>query len=192
MGGVPKCLLSLAGVPLIHRHVQAMREAGVTDIVVVTGYHHERIEPVIGSAAVTTVRNPHPEQGQQTSVRIGIEALGPGCDLVIIALADQPMVGSAELAELMVAFHSRAGGTQILYPRVEGKRGNPVLCSGELIRSWISSGEHVALRKFIDDHPELVQVHETLNSHFILDLDTRDDIEAFQQRTGMSLTMPTS
>ncbi len=190
MGSVPKCLLSLDGVPLVHRHLQALRETGVHDVVVVTGYHHERIEPVIGSTGAITVRNPHPERGQQTSVRIGMEALGSGYDLVIVALADQPLVGSAELTELVSAFKSRATGTQVVYPSVQGKRGNPVIFSGELVDQMLANQSEIAPRKLIDQHPELVHLHQTANDRFIFDLDTRDDIHEFEKRTGMKLVMP--
>ena len=192
MGSVPKCLLSLEGVPLLHRHLQAMREAGVARVVVVTGYHHEQIEPVIADAPVTIVRNPQPERGQQSSVRLGIEALGAACDFVIVALADQPLVGSAELDELINAFAHRPAATQVLYPQVQGQRGNPVLFSGELIARWLALEQRTPLRKFIDEHPHQVHVHETDNERFIIDLDTRDDITAFERRSGLKLQMPDS
>lgn len=190
MGGVPKCLLSLAGVPLINRHLVAMSGAGIDEVVVVTGHYHEQIEPAVETFPVTIVRNPNPEDGQQSSVRIGIEALGTKFDLVIVALADQPLVGNAELTELISAFKKRPPGTQIVYPQVNGQRGNPVVFAGELIAEMQESGTQVACRKFIDEHPQLVHVHQTDNDRFILDLDTRDDIDAFEKRTGWKLAMP--
>lgn len=190
MGGVPKCLLSLAGVPLINRHLVAMSGAGIDEVVVVTGHYHEQIEPAVETFPVTIVRNPDPGAGQQSSVRLGIEALGTKFDLVIVALADQPLVGSAELTELISAFKKRAPGTQIVYPQVGEQRGNPVVFAGELIAEMLESGRQVACRKFIDEHPQLVQVHVTDNDRFILDLDTRDDVEAFERRTGWKLALP--
>ncbi len=190
MGGVPKCLLSLAGTPLLHRHLVAMRDAGIGDPVVVTGHYHEQVEPALASFPVTIVRNPDPAAGQQSSVRIGIEALGSEWDLVIIALADQPLVGSAELEELISAFGKRPPGTQIVYPEVDGQRGNPVLFAGELIAAMLEAGGEVAGRKYIDRHPQLVHVHRTANDRFVLDLDTREDVEAFERRTGWTLAMP--
>lgn len=190
MGGVPKCLLSLDGVPLIYGHLRAMKDAGVEQVVVVTGFYHHQIEPALASLPLAIVRNPRPEAGQPSSVRIGVDALPSGLDLVIIALADQPLVGSAELVELMSAFMRRPPGTQIVYPQVKGQRGNPVLFAGELIDRMRESGKQVAGRKFIDEHPHLVHVHETANDRFIIDLDTRDDLDAFEKRTGRKLDMP--
>ena len=190
MGGVPKCLLRLDGEPLIHRHLRAMRDAGVDQVVVVTGHYHQQIEPVAQSFDVQIARNPNPDDGQPSSVRIGIEALGAGFDLVFIALADQPLVGTAEFRELIKAFGQRTPGTQIVYPQVNGQRGNPVLFDGELIAMMLASGKQVAGRKFIDENPQLVHVHETGNERFILDLDTREDVDEFEKRSGKKLALP--
>lgn len=192
MGDVPKCLLALDGVTLITRHLAAIRAAGIDDLVIVTGHYHEQVEAAIDTPAARIVRNHDPEQGQQTSVRIGMEALGAQFDLVIVALADQPMVGSAELRELIAAFGSRLPGTRIVYPVVRGQRGNPVAFDGKLIADMLASGADIAGRKFIDNHPEMVHVHDTVNEHFILDLDTRDDVDALERRTGGKVKMPPS
>jgi hypothetical protein len=37
----------------------------------------------------------------------------------------------------------------------------------------------------------LVHVYLTDNDQFILDIDTPDDVAAFEQKTGLALTMPT-
>ncbi len=190
MGCVPKCLLSLSGRSLLGRQCAAMCDAGIDDVVVVTGHYHERIEPEARALPVTIVRNPHPEAGQQSSVRLGIEALGTGYDLVIVALADQPLVGSDELAELVAAFAQRPAGAQVVYPEVNGQRGNPVLFDGELVAAMLAPGSKPAFRKYIDEHPERVHVYRSSNERFIIDLDTREDLAAFERRTGSTLTLP--
>lgn len=189
MGDVPKCLLTLGGATLLERHLAAMAAAGIDRIVVVTGHYHERVEPVASAFPVTLVRNPDPQAGQPSSVRLGIEALGGEFDLVIVALADQPLVGSAELDELAAAFAGRPAGTEVVYPEVDGVRGNPVAFSGALIRRLLATGR-LALRKFTDEHPQQVHRHRSANAHFVIDLDTPQDLEAFAQRTGLSLAMP--
>lgn len=189
MGGVPKCLLSIDGVTLLERHLAAMAEAGIERIVVVTGHYHERIAPLAEKFPLTLIRNPDPDAGQPSSVRLGVAALGGELDAVIVALADQPLVGSAELAELIAAFVQRPAGTEVVYPEVRGERGNPVLFSGALIRTMIAAGR-LALRKFVDEHPQQVHRYQTANAHFVIDLDTPQDLELFTQRTGLQLVMP--
>lgn len=190
MGRLPKCLMRVDGTTLIERHCEAMAASGMAKLVVVTGYHHERIEAEIARFPLTIARNPAPEAGQPSSVRTGLEALGEPFDLVLVALADQPLVGSAELDELIRAFRQRPPGTQIVYPSVAGQRGNPVVFAGELIARLMASGGPVPGRQYIDDHPELVHVHDTANPNFVLDLDTREDVAAFERHTGSQVLMP--
>ncbi len=189
MGGVPKCLLTVDGTTLLERHLTAMADAGIARVVVVTGHYNDRIEPLAARFPVQLMRNPDPEAGQPSSVKLGVEALGGDFDLVIVALADQPLVGSAELRELMQAFAQRPATTEVVYPEVNGERGNPVAFSGALIRSMLASGR-LGLRKFIDEHPQRVHRYLTANDHFVVDLDTPQDIDALQRRTGWQLELP--
>jgi CTP:molybdopterin cytidylyltransferase MocA len=190
MGGLPKCLLGLAGVPLIHRHLMAMSDAGIDEVVVVTGHYYQQIESAVETFPVTLVRNAHPELGQQSSVSLGLKALSNTFDLVLVALADQPLIGDAELTELIDAFKKRAPGTDIVYPEVESQRGNPVLFTGAVVAEMLAGEAAVACRQFIDTNPQRVHVHVTENDRFILDLDTPEDIAAFEQRTGWKLSLP--
>ena len=105
----------------------------------------------------------------------------------MVVLADQPLVGIPELQELMRAFAQRPTGTGVLYPVVDGQRGNPVVFSGEVVGAMLRSGDEVDFRRYIDAHPEVVFRYETPNAHFIIDLDTAEDIAAFEQRTGWVL-----
>ncbi len=194
MGAVPKSLLRLQGIPLLLRHLMALREASFDDIVVVTGYHHEQIEAAISDQAVRFVRNTEPQRGQQSSVRLGVAALtslaalDTGFDVVMVVLADQPLLGVPELAELINAFTQRPTGTGVLYPVVRGQRGNPVVFSGEVIAIMLRSGDEADFRRYIDEHPAVVYRYETPNEYFIIDLDTAEDIAAFEQRTGWALS----
>ena len=190
LGSVPKCLLRLQGVPLINRHLIALSGGGIDEVVVVTGHHHADIEPAVETFPVTVVRNPHPEAGQQSSVHLGLEALGAKFDVILIVLADQPLLSSSEFTELISAFKKRPPGASILYPEVKGQRGNPVVFSGEVVADLLLTHQKIGCRKFMDDHPELVHTYVTDNDRFILDVDTPEDLVAFEKRTGWTLTMP--
>lgn len=72
MGGRPKCLLQLDGVPLLLRQLNALSAAGVQDIVVVVGHYAEQIESVLPTQGLARVRNPAPDDGQASSVRLGL------------------------------------------------------------------------------------------------------------------------
>ena len=75
LGHRPKALLELGGVPLIVRQCVALSGAGVDELVVVLGHHADAIEPAVAPFPITIVRNPAPDRGQHTSVRLGLQAL---------------------------------------------------------------------------------------------------------------------
>jgi CTP:molybdopterin cytidylyltransferase MocA len=104
-------------------------------------------------------------------------------------LADQPLIGAADLTELIAAFKKRAAG-HVLVPVVNGQRGNPIVLDATARADILASGTNMGCRHLIERQPELVFVHETLNTRFITDLDTPDDVQKLAQRTGWTLTMP--
>lgn len=200
MGGVPKCLIRMAGQPLIRRAVSALQEAGAARIVVVTGHYAEAIETelaALDAGAVEVVRNPAPERGQQSSVRLGLQALAAHpLDVVLVALADQPLVGADDLRELVAAWAARPAGCRVVYPEVDAQRGNPVLIEAALAaevlaaRASSGAGGQGGLRGWIDAHPEAVHRYETANRHFITDLDTPQDLQHLATATGLAVDLP--
>ena len=191
LGGMPKSLLRLNGQSLLARQIAALRLAGIHQIVVVTGYFHALIEAELKPLHVDIVRNAQPEAGQQSSVRLGLSRLRAPFDFTFITLADQPLLNADDFAALTVAFAQRKPMTQIRYPVVGGQRGNPVAISKETVSLIVSAEPSVTCRGFIQTHPELVDPYPTENEHFVVDIDTIDDLVAFKARTGLELKHPT-
>jgi choline kinase len=54
---IPKCMVSVAGRPILHRQLDALRAAGVDDVVIVRGYLGERIAAP-GPGTLRFVENP--------------------------------------------------------------------------------------------------------------------------------------
>lgn len=189
MGSVTKPLIRLQGVPLINRQLIALSGAGVDEVVVVTGHARDAIEAQVQSFPVTLAHNADYAQGQQGSVRVGLAALSGNFDAVFIVLADQPLIGSADLTELMAAFKKRPSGNLVV-PVVNGQRGNPILLDDVALARILASDTDLACRHLIERQPELVHVHETANTRFITDLDTVLDVQQLAQRTGWRLDLP--
>ena len=191
MGGVAKSLITLQGVPLINRQLVALSGAGVDEVVVVTGHAREAVEAAVSSFPVTLAHNAAFQEGQQGSVRVGLNALGQKLDAVLVLLADQPLIASADLTELIAAFKKRAQG-QVVVPMVNGQRGNPIVLSEVAREQIMASGTNLGCRNLIERNPELVCVHETANTRFVTDLDTPEDMAALAERTGWRFMLPTS
>lgn len=196
LGGCAKSLLRLDGKPLVLRQLEALYEAGVRQIVVVTGFYHVEVEQLLNASkesapwaeCVSTVRNPTPEDGQQSSVLQGLQALTPPFDLTLIVLVDQPLMTAKDYRECIDAHAARPSGTLIAYPSVDGKRGNPVALARQAVDAVLASGD--TCRSYIERNKVLVHQYPSQNAHFLTDIDTLSDIENLRVLAGVNLQLP--
>ena len=209
LGRIPKSLFRLEHESLLVRQLLALTAAGAEDIVLVTGYFHQAIEAEAQAAIhglnhklarIHLIRNHAPERDQQSSVLLGLQASqalqsNDGRNMqvrdeksVMIALADQPLMDANDYRACIRFFQHRTTGQSMIYPVVAKSRGNPVVLSGHTVRLVLESGQ--SCKAYIDAHPELVQHFICDNDHYIVDIDAPCDLQAFQQRTGITLMAP--
>jgi molybdenum cofactor cytidylyltransferase len=178
MGERNKLLIEIGGEPLVRRTAKVYLAAG-TDIYAVLGHEAESIRAALAGLPIKFVENPRYEEGQPTSVRAGIESVPDDYDAVAIALADQAALNAEDISALLSAF-GESGGDRILIPYYRGNRGNPVLFPASLIRAVRTSGKNAACRHFIDKNPDLTRRYEAATDHFVIDIDTPEDLAAFE------------
>jgi molybdenum cofactor cytidylyltransferase len=188
LGGYPKALLIKDGKSLLSRFCLSAQAFDPVQTLVVTGFYSEEIEGEVkalqkeGLVQLECIHNENPERGQSSSVRLGIESLRDNYDVLLIALSDQPNIGSPEIEALLMQFVERSPDQEIILPTVNGRRGNPVLFSKNVMDA-ILKAPGMLPRAYMDQHPELVKRFETDNQAYVLDVDTPDDI----QRLGLDL-----
>ena len=182
LGGFPKALLKKKGESLLSRFLQCIQNLNVVETLVVTGFYADAIEMEINSIrqktrnSIAIVKNPNPEEGQSSSVRLGLESLKSDYDVLLVALCDQPNIGVLEIEALLGQFNQAGFNKEIILPMVNGNRGNPVLFSKKVIEEILATPGMVC-RLFMDRHPDLVKVFETNNQAYLLDVDTQADIQ---------------
>ena len=190
MGQRPKSLLELDGVPLICRQVLTLREAGVAELVLVLGHHAREIEAAVKELKVTVVINPDPDAGPVTSQRLGLQSLSGQSDAVLMALADQPLLDAADLRQLVQAFKQRPPGCALLYPRVAGQPGNPVIFTAGVRAAMLACPSDVGCKQWRQAHAPLVAAWDCGNLHFVQDVDTPEDIATLRRSSGRQLQWP--
>lgn len=182
LGRIPKALLKKDGITLIKRFIHSTESLDPVEILVVTGFYSADVEAEIKSiqndthSTLNWIKNPNPETGQSSSVRLGIESLNSDYDVLLIALCDQPNVGSQEIKSLLEQFKQRSPQQEIVLPMVGGQRGNPVLFSRAVIQKVLALPDMVC-RPYMDDHPELVKTFVTDNQAYLQDVDIQADIQ---------------
>ena len=185
LGSHPKALLKQDGVTLLNRLLDAVQPFNPIEFIVVTGFHGDAIEQSLAqmdssfSRSIRLLRNPNPEVGQASSVRLGIEALHSNFDSLLIALSDQPAITTTEIGQLLSSFSQRSAGKEIVLPMVDGQRGNPVIFSKKALQNTVTIPD-LSCRAYMDAHPEQVQLWHTDNAAFICDVDTPEDMKKHQ------------
>jgi CTP:molybdopterin cytidylyltransferase MocA len=175
--GQPKALVELNGQTLAERGVGLLRAGGADPILVVTGAVPLELDRTL------TVDNPQWRTGMGSSLRAALQALseaarGPemGTDIgaVVVALADQPLVGAEAVARLIAAYR---GGASVAVAAYDGQPRNPVLLAREHWPEVIATatGDQGA-RTFLRTRPELVTLVECGDTGRPDDIDTPADL----------------
>jgi len=191
LGHRPKSLLQLDGEPLIIRQINALKAAGADDLVVVLGFYAGEIAPLLNGTDVRIVLNPDPAQGQVSSQRIGLQQLSGRSNAVLMALADQPMIDSHDVMDLVERFARRPAECLLMFPRVQGQPGNPVIFTPEVRDAVLSADQSTGCRQWRQANRSSVLPFDSDNRHYVTDIDTPEDIESFCLTTGRGLSWAT-
>lgn len=134
--GRDKALLPWRGTTFVESAIRALAETELT--IVVAGSNADRLTPLVDAAGVYLVRNPHPEQGQFSSLRIGLqEVLNRGRDAAIVALVDRPAPQGATVSRLKQVFLDAPDGTWAVVPQFEGRHGHPFIAGREMMEAFL-------------------------------------------------------
>ena len=200
--GQPKALVELDGQTLAERGVHMLQAGGADPILIVTG-----AAPVVLAPAdqVHTVYNGEWRTGMGSSLRAALRALSqagqsadtvlppadtvlsladtvlpPDVAAVVVALADQPLVGPGAVARLIAAHRA---GASVAVATYQGQPRNPVLLAREHWPEVIATatGDQGA-RAFLRARPELVTRIECGDTGRPDDIDTTADLERIAGR----------
>jgi len=191
MGNKPKSLLELNNEPLIRRQLIALTDAGVDEVLVVLGHYADQIEKAIEHFPNRLVRNPNPDAGQVSSLRLGLQSLPEHLDAVLVALADQPLINQQDIQDLICAFKNRPPPTHVVQPLVDGLPGNPVMMTDHVRLEILCGDANMGCRQWQLAHTDQVHHWVSNNTRYRTDVDTLADIAELSARTGLQLTWPT-
>jgi CTP:molybdopterin cytidylyltransferase MocA len=157
-------------------------QAGLRDVVVVTGANSTAVAEVIRDLPVRIVCNDRPGSEMIDSVRTGLRAALPGTAAVLLCLADHPLVLPATVVRIRdegASFPDR-----IIVPVHQGRRGHPTLFPRPLINEVLSGG---TLRDVLRVHACALRFVEVDDAGVVLDLDTPED---YQHAARLSFDRP--
>jgi bifunctional UDP-N-acetylglucosamine pyrophosphorylase/glucosamine-1-phosphate N-acetyltransferase len=102
---LPKVLHELCGRPMLWWVLEALRSAGIDDVVVVT---NPELDPHVTAQGVRTVIQAE-QLGTGHAVKIALEAIEPGDGCLVVAYGDMPLAGGAIFEDVQAAVDPDAG-----------------------------------------------------------------------------------
>jgi molybdenum cofactor cytidylyltransferase len=181
--GANKLLMEDGGKPIVARVVEQAREAGLAEIIVVTGHQEAEVRAALAGHGVRFVPCPDYADGLSASLRCGLRALSADIDAALVLLGDMPRVGT-NLLRRMIAGFNPTEGRAIIVPSFQGKRGNPVLWDRRFFAEMTALAGDVGARHLIGEHAELVTEIEAEDAGIFLDIDTPEAYRALSTEPG--------
>lgn len=177
MGADNKLLTPIDGAPMVVKAVDAALASQAAPVIVVTGHEAEDVAAALGGRDITIVQSPLYAEGLSRSLKVGLSAMPPDSDGVLVCLGDMPRITAAHLNRLIAAYNP-AEGRAIVVPTFNGKRGNPVLWDRRFLAEMGELAGDVGARHMIGAYEDLAVETPMPDDSVLLDVDTPDALAA--------------
>ncbi len=177
--GQPKMLLPWGHVTVIEQVITTFLNSGIENAVVVTGGNREQVERAIEAYPVRRIHNAEFATGEMlSSLQMGLRALGPEVEAVLVGLGDQPQVQVSSVRAVGETY--RQTGAQIVVPSFRMRRGHPWLVARPLWQEILHMKSPESPRDFLNRHAAEIQYVDVDTPSILADLDTPQDYENFR------------
>ncbi len=180
--GSLKPLLPLGAATALERVVGSLREAGIRDIVVVTGHQAESVTPLIERLGAMRAHNAGYEAGMFSSVRTGVAALPADMAAFFVLPVDCPLVTPQALRSVLDRF--AAGDAEVVYPTCLGRRGHPPLLSARYAAPLLAADPGGNLQAFLATKGGREAEADVRDLTVLLDMDTPEAYQALAHFAG--------
>ncbi|MGE0491283.1 MAG: NTP transferase domain-containing protein [Vulcanimicrobiota bacterium] len=160
--GRPKALLPLEGTTFLGLILSRLAQAGIEAGVVTS------VDLPIDGAAV----NLRPDEGQLSSLRVGLEAFAKDRPWLMLVLVDHPTVSVDTYRRLAAAADE---GHRLVAPSFQGRRGHPVVFSRACFPDLLEGPLEEGARWVVGRHRHLRHELEVDDPGILRDIDLPED-----------------
>ena len=180
-----KPMLSIGSISVAQRVVATLSQAGVSKIVMVTGYNATALERHLAGNGIIFLRNENYQTTQMfDSVKIGLRYLQDKCDRILFTPVDVPLFTAKTVKTILDS------NAPLVVPMCEGQLGHPILISNELIPEILNDCGEMGLQGAMDRcSAELLKV-DVADFGTIQDADTPEDFSKLLEYHNSQLVRP--
>ena len=176
--GQPKLLLTLVGVPIIERLLQALDHPAITSRTVVVRSVDLPLQTEVTRLGGSLVVPAFDPPDMRTSVSLALDAIGREFsprddDGWLLVPADHPVLDRALIESLLACWHS--DHPRILVPRCGTRRGHPTLFRWSLAHEVARIPDDRGLNWLLREHADEVTEFPVEGDSALTDLDTPED-----------------
>ena len=180
-----KPMLSIGAISVAQRVIATLTQAGVSKIVMVTGYNATALERHLSGNGIIFLRNEDYETTQMfDSVKIGLQYLQDKCDKVLFAPVDVPLFTARTVSAILTS------GAELACPMCEGRQGHPILIANRLIGEILEDCGEQGLKGAMDRCSVPLTRVEVDDPGTIHDADTPEDFSALVDYHNSQLVRP--
>ena len=163
---------------LLSSHIAALKPL-TEQIVVVASENAARLAPIVEASGAWMAINPHPEEGQFSSLRVGLrELLARNCDAAMITPVDCTPLSASSLALLRAEFEqAMPKGLWAVAPENHGRRGHPLAAARALIDAFLDASPTSNAREVKRAHPQRFAYLSVPDLHLSADINTPEEYE---------------
>jgi len=191
--GLPKAVLPAGpGETLLSRAIRVARASVDGPVIPVLGgdaglslaeldrLDDPRVAPVVNSRFAL---------GLSTSLQAGLDAAATA-DGVLVLLADQPGVETAQVSQLVERFRCRTAPIEAVTASMGSEQRTPVVLGRALFGAVASLGGDEGARRILRSRPDQVLRVEWSDGPWAIDLDTWEDYASFARDRGWHIEEP--
>lgn len=167
-----KPLLPFGDTTVIESCLVSLRDAGISEIVVVVGYRADELRQHLKVPGVSFAPNPDPDSEMSVSIARGVEQVSQIAKALLITLVDYPAVDSATISAIVDEWKR---GSKLIQPTYEGYGGHPVVIDLAYRNELLHLDPNRGLRSFFETHRNQVQRFEVESPYVARDMDTWED-----------------
>jgi len=173
--GKNKLLHKIGGRTVIGRVVKSALGSEADEVILVVGHDAERVGREVSGAECKLVYNSAFEEGQSSSVKVGVTSAAEDSEAAMILPGDIALI-SSEAIDKVIEEYRRTGGP-IVVAAYQGKHGHPILLDRSLFREIAQINEETqGLKAIVNRHRKQVRQVEVGSPEVLFDLDTEEDI----------------
>src|SRR6202163_1651813 len=178
--GTPKALLPYRGGTFLEHLIKVTDHPRIGWRRVVLGADAQGIAEGVGLPADEVVINQNWDEGQLSSIQVGVRSLPAGTDGMLLCLIDHPLISRELVVALVERFYE--AGKAIVLPVYKGRRGHPVIFASRMYEELLNAPLETGARAVVWAHGEEVCEMETSEDGCVLNVNDPDALTKAQER----------